>query len=109
MVYIIALRPLLVKHHILPLSQLPATLARHFQNRGAIRLSDNEFDEDATERSDIFEGFRDDDEDEDAEEMSGEVDLERGRGRGYRDEPEEGETTEERERGDVPLGRIGRA
>ncbi|KAA8896003.1 hypothetical protein FN846DRAFT_755647, partial [Sphaerosporella brunnea] len=70
-------RPVLLRHNIIPLQHLPATLSQRFSNRrrrrGHVRLPSEDFDEDPDEWSDgdgrlsrdLEEGFamyRDDDE-----------------------------------------------
>ena len=112
-VYVLAVRPILARHNIIPLQHLPATMAAHFANRrGTIRLSeDGAFDDDAQERGE-FAGFRD-------EEEEGEGDARAFRDEEvgvvehteFRDEVEEEEEESGRvegPRGEMPVGRIGR-
>ncbi|KAI5803081.1 hypothetical protein EDC01DRAFT_774750 [Geopyxis carbonaria] len=66
-VYRLAVRPILVRHNIIPLQQLPETLRRAMAGEGRrVRLSSGEFDEDARVR-DLEEAYRDDDDEDEAE------------------------------------------
>jgi hypothetical protein len=50
--YRYAVRPILVRHNIIPLQHLPSTISQHLQNRrrrGHVRLPSEEFDEDPRE------------------------------------------------------------
>ncbi|KAL0632538.1 hypothetical protein Q9L58_008595 [Maublancomyces gigas] len=59
--YRIALRPILVKHNLVPLQSLQRTISDHFSGDGQVRLPD---DDDDRERRHLEEGFRDDSDDE---------------------------------------------
>jgi hypothetical protein len=57
--YRYAVRPILIRHHIIPLQHLPSTISQHFENRrrrGHIRLPSEDFDEDPREYRDEEEG-----------------------------------------------------
>ncbi|KAF8532937.1 hypothetical protein BDD12DRAFT_691151, partial [Trichophaea hybrida] len=49
--YRYALRPVLVRHNIIPLQHLPSTISQHLANRrrGHVRLPSEDFDEDPAE------------------------------------------------------------
>ncbi|RPB00176.1 hypothetical protein L873DRAFT_1681490 [Choiromyces venosus 120613-1] len=57
-----ALRPILVKHNLIPLKNLPRALSDTFSSQGRVRLEDDDNRE--VHSRDLEEGFRDDSDDE---------------------------------------------